>query len=727
MRAALLLAALLCAAPVRAVEPTPAGPVLSSLLAHMLQRGHYDKRPLDAAMSRKILENLLESYDYNRMYFTKADVDGFTAEYADSMGERVKAGDVGAAYAVYDRFMQRLAERRAWVTELTASTMTFTEKESAPTERNKQPWAATDAEMRERWRLAVKFDLLREKLDGDKGEDPVKTVLSHYDSLVDNYKQFDSGDVLQNFLSALCRVYDPHTDYFSAPKEENFSIGMRLSLFGIGAALRTEKGYTSVVNLVPGGPAETDKRLKPGDKIVAVAQGDDGEFADVVGMKIDRVVKLIRGEKGTVVRLRVVPVDAADPSTRVLIRLVRDEIRLRDQEAKAKLLTVRPASGPTRKMGVIDLPSFYADLKAMGQGKSTTRDVSALLESLRAKGAEGIVLDLRRNGGGSLQEALALAGLFMGDGPVVQVKDNAGSVSVLDSGTPSPSYDGPLVVLTSRFSASASEIVAAALQDYGRAVVVGAKSTFGKGTVQTVMDLDRYMPPSLRAYKPGAVHLTVQKFYRVSGGSTQNRGVIPDVTLPSVEDEMEIAESSLPNALPYDRIEPARFTPVSRVGRLLPSLIRGSQARVAASPEWGYAREDIDRYKAELADKSVSLNEAERRAERAADEARDKKRRKERTARAVGAPEPDKGLEITLDALDGVVPSTATASVPPKAPSGHPAVDAAKDPAKAKEDEEYAKAPPAPDLMLDEALLVLSDVAASTVSAQTAVQPALVR
>lgn len=716
MRRHLLLAVLLLAAPVRAVEPTPAGPVLASLVAHMLQRGHYERRPLDRAMSRKFLDNLVESYDYNRMYFTKSDVDGFVAEYGDTLGERAKSGEVGAAYAVYDRFMKRLAERRALVTELVASSMTFTAKESVPTERHKEPWAATDAEMRERWRLAVKFELLRVRLDGEKGEDPAKAVLAHHDSLVDNYKQFDSGDVLQNFLSSLCRVYDPHTDYFSAPKEENFAIGMRLSLFGIGAQLRTEKGYTNVVGLVPGGPAETDKRLKTGDKIVAVAQGDEGEFTDVVGMKIDRVVKLIRGEKGTVVRLRVQPVDASDPSTRVVIRLVRDEIRLRDQEAKAKLLTVRPAGGPERKLGVIDLPSFYADLKAQGQGKSTTRDVAALLESLLAKGAEGLVLDLRRNGGGSLQEALALTGLFIGDGPVVQVKDNAGSVSVLDSGTPRPAYDGPLVVLTSRFSASASEILAAALQDYGRAVVVGSKSTFGKGTVQTVMDLERYMPPSLRDYKPGAVHLTVQKFYRVSGGSTQNRGAVPDVLLPSVEDEMEIAEASLPNALPYDRIAPARFTPVLKVGRLLPSLIRASQARVAASPEWGYAREDIERYKKEVADKTVSLNEEERRAERAADEARDKKRRKERMERAAGKPEAPKPLEITLEALDGVVPSTAAAKAVAAEDDDGP-----KGGDKKKEDE-YSKAPPAPDLMLDESLLILADVAA-----HTAPQPALAR
>ncbi|MBI3297638.1 MAG: carboxy terminal-processing peptidase [Elusimicrobia bacterium] len=707
-----LLAALLLCAPLAAgaVEPITAGPALGHTVAETLERGHYDRRPIDSTMSAQFLLNVLESYDYNHLIFTKADIDGFTAAYGDTLGARVRGGDVGAAYAVYDRFMKRLAERRAFVARMVASTVTFTADESAALEGHKLPWPANAAEADERWRLNIKFELLRSRLEGAKDENPVKVVTDHYDSLTDNYKTFEANDVLQNFLSGLCRVYDPHTDYFTAPKEDNFHIGMRLSLVGIGAALRTEKGYTSVLRLVPGGPAEVDKRLKPGDKIVAVAQGDAAEFTDVVGMKIDRVVELIRGKEGTVVRLRVIPADAAAPDTRVLIRLVRAEIHLRDQEAKAKLLQVPGPDGRTRPLGVIDLPSFYADMRARGEGKSTTRDVAALLASLRKKGAEGLVLDLRRNGGGSLQEALALTGLFIGDGPVVQVKDTSGGVTVLESGARAVSHPEPLVVLTSRGSASASEILAGALQDYGRAVVVGAKSTFGKGTVQTVIDLDRMMPPSLGAYKAGAVHLTIQKFYRVSGGSTQNRGVIPDVTLPSVEDEMEIAESALPNALPYDRIAPVGYPASPQVTALLPRLLRASQERVAASAEWAYVREDIAAYKDDLAKKSVSVNEAKRRAEKAADEARDAKRRKERAVRAVP---PQVGLDITLEALEGVALSTAPAQAPK--PSTGP-VEKDKD----EDDESYAKAGPAPDLMLEESLNVLSDLIAQTVDAASA-------
>ena len=692
--AGLLLPALLCAG-ARAVEPSPAGPAVASVVSHILARGHYEHRPMSAEMSDQALTNYIESYDYNHLYFTKEDVAAFRREYGSDLGDRVKRGDLAPAYAIFDRFMARLKERRALVDSILASTVTFTADESIPLDWHKRPWPQDEDEARERWRLSVKFELLRSRLDGEKGEDPVKAVTSHYDSLESNYRQFDASDVIQNYLSSVCRVYDPHTDYFAAPGEDNFNISMRLTLVGIGASLRSEKGYTSVMGLVPGGPADTDKRLRVGDKIVGVSQGDTEDFTDLVGMKIDRVVRLIRGEKGTVVRLRVIPVDAADPSTRVVIRLIRDEIRLRDQEAKARLLSVPDGSGAVRKVGVIDLPSFYADLRGRPDGKSTTRDVGALIGSLVRKGAQALVIDLRRNGGGSLQEALALTGLFIGDGPVVQVKDNRGTVSVLESDAGAASYEGPVVVLTSRGSASASEILAAALQDYGRAVVIGAKSTFGKGTVQSVMELDRYMPPSLESHRPGAVHLTIQKFYRVSGGSTQNRGVIPDIALPSAEDYMEMAESALPNAMPYDAIAPARYTPSTFVGRMLPGLVEASRRRVESSPEWAYAREDIADFKKQSEEKAISLNEARRRAEKAEDEARDKARRKERAARGAAAFE---SLDITLDQPDGVVPSTATASVP-KAHAGGK-----------EKDGDYEKAPPAPDLMLDEAALVAADM-----------------
>ncbi len=695
------------------LEPSPAGPQVGQIVVQMLEQAHYERHPLDAKTSRLFLRNYIEGYDYNHLFFSKADVDGFEAALGATLGDRVKSGDVSAAYEIYDRFMARLKERREQLRLLTASTMTFTAEESIPSDWHKSPWPADDAEMRERWRLNVKFELLRARLDGQKSTEPAKSVNAHYDSLLDNYKQFDANDVLQNFFSSLCRVYDPHTDYFGPAGEENFNISMRLALVGIGAALRSENGYTSVVNLIPGGPADVDKRLKPGDKIEAVAQGDDGPWVEAVGMKIDRLVALIRGAKGTVVRLRIIPADAVDPAARALIRLVRDEIHLRDQEAKAKVLTIHPPGGAARRIGVIDLPSFYADIKAQGKGKSTTRDVQTLMGGLERKGIEGLVFDLRRNGGGSLSEALSLTGLFIGKGPVVQVKDMSGNITVLDSHADKDAYGGPLVVLTSRGSASASEIMAAALQDYGRAVVIGEKSTFGKGTVQSVMDLDPYMPAFFRSFKAGAIHLTIQKFYRVSGGSTQSRGVIPDISLPSIDDEMEIAESALPNALPYDEIAPAPGASRDTLRLALPELAKASAVRVALSPEWGFRRADIESYRARVKDKPLSLNEAKRRAEKAADEARDQARRKERAAR--GAPKEEE-LAITLEALDGVVPSTAAAQAPARSTGTAEGKDA-----------DYAKAPPAPDLMLSESMSVLSDMIAYAEAHFVGRQPVLTR
>lgn len=689
MRNFLLTAVLLAAAPFAwGREPAPAGPAVGRIVAHMLEQAHYDRRPIDEEMSRSFLRGYIESYDYGHYFFTQNDVEEFESAYGAELGERVKAGDLRAAYEIFDRFMERFKEHQELVQLLATSTMTFTEDESIASDWHETPWPAEERALVERWRLNIKNELLRGKLDGLASTESVKNVLSRYDSALENYTQFDANDILQRFLSALCRVYDPHTDYFAAPNEANFGISMRLQLVGIGARLRYEKGYTSVIDLVPGGPAAVDNRLRPGDKIEAVAQGDDGEFVNAVGMKIDSLVAIIRGEKGTVVRLRVIPADALDPTERQVIRLVRDVIHLRDQQAKARLLTLRSADGDPRKIGVIDLPSFYTDIQ--GEGRSATRDVETLIGSLRAKGMEGLLLDLRRNGGGSLPEAISLTGLFVGAGPVVQVQDGFGAISRLDSHSERIAYDGPLIVLTSRASASASEIVAAALQDYGRAVIVGEKSTFGKGTVQNVIGLDQFMPARFRAFKPGALHLTIQKFYRISGGSTQNRGVIPDIRLPSIADEMKMSESDLPNALPYDEIPPASFEPRGTAARSLPALADASAARVSLSYEWGYRRADIERYRAFQKENRVSLNLEKRLAEKEADKKRDFDRRNERAARA--APEPE-SLEITLEELDGVAPSTTT-------------VQGAED--------EKPKAPPAPDMMLVESTNILADMIAAS-------------
>ena len=515
----------------------------------------------------------------------------------------------------------------------------------------------------------------------------------------------------------MAHTFDPHSDYMAPPQMDNFNISMKLSLVGIGAVLRSEDGYAKIVSLVPGGPADNDKRLKPNDRIEAVAQGEE-PLADVVGMKLDRLVQQIRGEKGTKVRLRVIPADALDPATRLEVAIIRDEIKLTDQEAKAAVIE-KTVDGKTVKLGLIDLPSFYADMQGSGDSKSTTRDVSRLIAQLKKEGVDGIALDLRSNGGGSLSEAITLTGLFVKEGPIVQVKDSHAETRILRDTDSGVLYDGPLVIMTSRASASASEILAAALQDYRRALLVGDKSTFGKGTVQSMQELSRYMPVSFASAKTGALKITIQKFYRISGGSTQNRGVIPDVRLPSVADYMDMSESAMPNALAYDETEPAEFQRTDQVTAALAPIQRASAARIAASPEFAYVREDIERYKRRQAEKQISLNEKARLTEKSTDAARVEQRKKDRAARKAPSL---KRTEVTLQSLDGLPSPVAASTAPASTKLG------AADP----DDPDYENAPSAPDAGLEESLDIRSDLVAlpagrGKASAEKASQQRIVR
>jgi carboxyl-terminal processing protease len=699
--AAVLALALVTAGPVSAapLDPGPAAPLISQMVSRILEQNHYNHHPLDAKTSKDLLQNYLEMYDYNHMFFEKGDIAEFQSRFGDDLAQKIKEGDVEPAYFIFDRFLKRLEEREDLVKKLAATNMDFTVDENMVIDRHEAPWAAGGAEINDLWRKRVKYELLQERMSKTKPEEQAKTVVTRYERLLRSYKEFDSSDVLQNYLTALTHAFDPHSDYMAAPQMENFNISMRLSLVGIGAVLRSEDGYAKIVSLVPGGPADSDKRLKPNDKIEAIAQGD-GPWVEAVGMKLDRLVQLIRGEKGTVVRLRVLPADAIDPSTKVTISLVRDEIKLTDQEAKAKIISFKEPTGRTLKVGVIDLPSFYADMKSVIEPKSTTRDVEKLITYLKKEGIDGLVLDLRRNGGGSLSESVSLSGLFVPEGPVVQIKDARGLIKQLRDTDENMLYGGPLVVLTSRASASASEITAAALQDYGRAVIVGEKSTFGKGTVQSIIELNQYLPAALRSFKPGAVKLTIQKFYRVNGGSTQHRGVIPDVKLPSLEDYMDITESALHNPLPYDEVEPAV---IHHLDDVTPSkvkeLARLSAERVDTNQEFKWVREDIERFKKQKEEKVVSLNEKKRQDEKKADEARSTERKKARAARK------DTGLaftEVTLEQIDGGKPpvkSTTTLTVQNDSPA-----EAAGD------TDKYEKAPPTPDFVLEETVHIVSDM-----------------
>ncbi|MDX6768106.1 MAG: carboxy terminal-processing peptidase [Elusimicrobiota bacterium] len=756
----LLLVLLLAgAAPASALERYAGGPIVAELVSGILERTHYNRKPIDDEASKTFLKNYLDAFDYNHMILEKSDVDEFQARFGTTLDDRVKGGDVDAAYEIYDRVLKRLEERVELVKKLTAVEHDFSKNESVVLDRHEAAWPKDRAEAEELWRLRIKHEVLLERLararaeeakaaakaketakaaekPGDKApadpkapkpdaprpsaanpdapkeaitgttpsapkkEDKPQTIKevvdTRYERLLRSYKEYEGVDVIQTFLNALTQVIDPHTDYLAAAQKENFDISMRLSLVGIGAVLRSEDGYAKIVSLVPGGPADSDKRLKPDDKVEAVAQGD-GPFVEVTGMKLDKVVGMIRGEKGTIVRLRVIPASAIDPADRQIIALKREEIKLTDQEAKAKLITVPGASGKNAKVGVIDLPSFYADMQGGADGKSATRDVERLLGELKKRGAESIIIDLRRDGGGSLSEAVSLSGLFIKEGPVVQVKDHRGTIKILRDVDPTAAYDGPLVVLTSRASASAAEIFAAAIQDYKRGLVVGEKSTFGKGTVQSVLELNQYLPPAYRAYKPGALKLTIQKFYRVSGGSTQHKGVLPDIHLPSIGDVAYNTESSYKNALPYDEVEPAPHEP----GVTLPvaRLAVASAQRVAADREFRWMKQDIERYEKEKKEKEVSLNEKTRVAENKASEERVAARKKERAAQKV---KPLESEDISLASLDGKAPAVAksTASAAPPADAG--------------EDGEFERAPDAPDAVLEECARVAMDLASGS-------------
>jgi carboxyl-terminal processing protease len=476
-----------------------------------------------------------------------------------------------------------------------------------------------------------------------------KTLTTRYTQMMDNYKELESDRVFEMYMNALARAYDPHSEYMGHLQAENFAIQMKLSLFGIGAILGKDQDYCKIIELKEG-PARKSGQIKANDRIVAVAQSN-AEPVDVVGMPLDKIVEMIRGPKGTQVTLTVIPADAAE-TVHKAVTLVRDEIKLDEQQAKAMLYEVPSTNGSPLKLGVIDLASFYADNK--DPQVNTTSDVARLINRLKKENVDGIVLDLRRNGGGYLEQAITLTGLFNPRGPVVQTKDWNGEIVAEPSPETGPLYGGPLVVLTSVFSASASEILAGALQDYGRALMVGDHSTFGKGTVQTIQSLgaimeQKGMKPS---YDPGELKVTIKKFYRAGGVSTQLQGVLSDVEIPSIDDATDVGERSLPNPLPCDSVTPADHLEELQLNRVKPyvaELQSRSHKRVTASKDFDYVREDIAQYRKDQDDKSLSLNEAERRAEQAADNARIEARKKERLARKKSD---EKAFEVTLKTLD---------------------------------------------------------------------------
>src|SRR6516225_8445552 len=615
-------------------------------VGRLLEEGHYTHQQLNAEMSQKFLRTYLELLDFSHLFFTQKDVDGLTAKYGTALADDVLLGNLKPAYEIYDLYQKRVDERVARIKELLKQPIDFKTNATVEMRREKAPWPKDEAEADQLWRGRIASELLQEKLSEHPIEPGPQLIGRRYDRISHNVHEEDRDEQVKLYLDALAQTYDPHSEYLSKADFKNFNIQMGLSLVGIGAMLRTEDGYAKIESLVPGGPAQVDGRLKVGDRITAVAQGQS-EFVDVRDMRLDKVVEMIRGKKGTKVRLLAIPANASDPSQRKSVELVRDEIKLKDQEARADIIIKKDADGNPVKLGWLTLPSFYADMDR--HSKSTTRDVLALLKRLKKENIAGLVVDLRRNGGGSLEEAISLTGLFLKSGPVVQTKSSNGNIVVSNDPDPGIAYSGPLVVLTSRQSASASEIFAAALQDYGRAVIVGDKNTFGKGTVQTILPIGRFTSLlGSRSDDDGELKLTIQKFYRVAGGSTQLHGVASDIVVPTLTDLPEFGEGALKNCLPYDEVPRARYTKWS--GPLfIEELKRRSAERVQHDPEFHYVTEDMERLRHKLDENRVSLNEDVRRKELQDEKTRKELRTKERLARHEEEPNI---YRLTLDNLD---------------------------------------------------------------------------
>jgi carboxyl-terminal processing protease len=641
---AILLTATIAAPPAMAASRE----TIAMSVGRLLEEGHYTRQKLNEEVSRKFLQTYLEMLDFSHLFFTQKDVDELNAKYGSSVAGDVLLGNLKPAYEIYALYTKRVDDRVAKIKELLKQPIDFKSNATAELSRQKSSWPKDEAEADQLWRGRIINELLQEHLSEHPIEPAPQLVARRYDRIARNVHEADKDEQMKLYLDALAQGYDPHSEYLSKADMKNFSINMGLSLVGIGAMLRSEDGYAKIESLVPGGPAQVDGRLKVGDRITAVAQGQ-ADYVDVREMRLDKVVEMIRGKKGTHVRLLVIPSDATDPSRRKNVELVRDEIKLKDQEARADIIIKKDENGDPIKLGWLTLPSFYADMDK--HQKSTTRDVLALLKRLKKENIAGLVVDLRRNGGGSLEEALSLTGLFLKSGPIVQTKDYNGSIRVSANPDPGIAYSGPMVVLISRQSASASEIFAAALQDYGRAVIVGDKNTFGKGTVQTILPIGRFASLlGSHSDEDGALKLTIQKFYRVAGGSTQLHGVASDIVLPSLSDLPEFGEGALKNALPYDEVAKARYTKWSDSHSLfVDQLRRRSEERVKTDPEFHYVMEDIDRLRHKLDENRISLNEDARKKELQDDKLRKETRSKERLARNQEEP---RIYRVTLDTVD---------------------------------------------------------------------------
>jgi carboxyl-terminal processing protease len=608
------------------VAATPLKPVAAQAQAalwasRVMARYHYKALPLDDEMSEKIFDNYLKWLDSEKLYFTQADL-GQLAPMRTKLDDAINNENLTLPFQIYNLYQQRFNERMTYARELLKGKFDFTTDESLQLDREKAAWAKNEDEVRDLWRKRVKNDWLRLKIAGKDDKAIRDTLDKRYENYQNRIKKLNNEDVFQMFMNAYATAIEPHTNYLGPRSAENFDIAMRLSLEGIGAVLQSRDDYTLIREIVPGGPAALSGKLKVGDRIVGVAQGDKGGFTDVLGWRIDDVVQLVRGEKDSLVRLDVIPADAGPDGKHVTVSLVRKKINMEEQSAKKSIIKVKEG-GVERRIGVISLPTFYLDFEARRRGdkdfKSATRDVARILGELKKEKVDNVLIDLRNNGGGSLIEAVELTGLFIDKGPVVQQRSAEGRVEVESDTNAGLAWDGPIGVLINRGSASASEIFAAAIQDYGRGIVIGEPS-FGKGTVQTLINLDRFAPSEKVHY--GELKMTIAQFFRINGGTTQLRGVTPDIKLPVTADVDNFGESSYDNALPWVQIKPANFAPAGDLKDLISPLQKRHEARVSKDKDFQYLSEDIAEAVKLRKDNVISLNEAVRRKERDAQEAK---------------------------------------------------------------------------------------------------------
>jgi carboxyl-terminal processing protease len=632
------------------LKPIPAQSQAALWASRVLARYHYKAAPLDDAMSAKIFDRYFKALDSEKLYFLQGDIDQFDV-VRTKLDDAINNENLTLPFAIYQIYQQRFNERMGFARELLKTKFDFTADETFQLDREKAAWPKTEDESRELWRKRVKNDWLRLKLAGKDDKSIRETLDKRYENYQLRIRKLNNEDVFQMFMNAYATAIEPHTNYLGPRSAENFDIAMRLSLEGIGAVLQTRDEYTVIREIVPGSPAGLSGKLKVGDRILGVAQGDTPGFTEVLGWRIDDVVQLIRGAKDSVVRLDVLPADAGTDGKHITVPLVRKKISMEEQSAKKTIIEVKDG-GIKRRVGVISLPTFYQDFEARRKGdkdfKSATRDVARILGELKREKVDNVLIDLRNNGGGSLNEAVELTGLFIDKGPVVQQRNAEGKVDVESDTNAGLAWDGPMGVLINRGSASASEIFAAAIQDYGRGLIIGEPS-FGKGTVQTLINLDRFAQNDKVHY--GELKMTIAQFFRINGGTTQLRGVTPDIKLPVTSDTENFGESSYDNALPWVAIKPASYIPSGEVKELVAPLQKRHEARIAKDKDFQYLQEDIAEMRKLRKENAISLNEAVRRKERDAQDARTKLREARlASAQGPGGDEPAAGGKLAAAA-----------------------------------------------------------------------------